>query len=183
MVAREVLAVLLFHRSRGLLLVAATLLAASLWSGANAAESALTRRRVLQPRTVVAEAAQPTPSGAQPGGASEPQTSPGQAPATGAGVYGSMVSARGNLPANPAPYECVKVLDGGGTKLIAKGECTGPWASFKVPLPPGDYMVEAGGKYVTAKGKVRFLPNRYTVVVKPGQWIKISQPPPKQPVP
>jgi len=99
------------------------------------------------------------------------------------GIYGSVVAAWGNAPTNPPTYECVKVLDREGKKLIAQGTCTGLWGQFRVPLPPGQYVAEIGGRWETVKGAVRFLPNRRQVEVRRGQWIRIAPPSPPGPVP
>ncbi len=99
------------------------------------------------------------------------------------GIYGQMVAAWGNPPANPPTYECVKILDSTGQNVVAKGTCSGIWGQFRVPLPPGKYVIEAGGSWETVNGTVRFRPNRREIQVKPGEWVKIAPPAPPGPVP
>lgn len=53
------------------------------------------------------------------------------------GIYGQMVAAWSNPPANPPTYECIKVLDATGQTVVAAGTCSGIWGQFRVPLPPG----------------------------------------------
>lgn len=106
-----------------------------------------------------------------------------QGRAEGSGIYGTMRAAMGNLRSNPPAYECIKVFDRSGTHLIAKGECSGPWAAFKVPLPPNTYVVEAGGTWKTVDGKVRFQPDRKTVQITDGEWIDLGAPKLPGPVP
>jgi hypothetical protein len=86
------------------------------------------------------------------------------------GITGSMVAAWGNAPANPPTYECLKVFDASGQKLIATATCSGIWGQFRVALPPGRYVVEKGGR-------------RKTVDVSPGQWVTMLPPSPPGPVP
>jgi hypothetical protein len=87
-----------------------------------------------------------------------------------------MRSAMGNAPSDPPTYECVKVFDRSGERLIAKGECSGTFAAFKVSLPAGTYLVEAGGSWKTVDGKVRFQPDRKPVQIKDGEWIEMGAP-------
>ena len=61
------------------------------------------------------------------------------------GIYGHMVTAWGNPPAEPPTYECVRVLDPTRQRVVAKGTCSGLWGEFRIPLEPGQYIVEAGG--------------------------------------
>lgn len=88
----------------------------------------------------------------------------------GSGIRGAMVAAWGNAPANPPTYECVKIFDAAGQKLIATGTCSGIWAEFSIPLPPGRYIVDKQG-------------TRTTVNVAPGQWVNLSPREPPIPVP
>ncbi len=97
------------------------------------------------------------------------------------GIYGWMVSALGNAPAHAPTYQCVKILDSIGQNVVAKGTCSGIWGQFRIPLPPGRYIMESGGSWETVNGAVRFRPNRREVVIKPGEWVKIA--PPKLPGP
>lgn len=101
----------------------------------------------------------------------------------GSGIYGRMVRAWGNAPANPKRYQCIKVLDEQQRKTIAVGECSGSFAQFRVPLPPGHYVVEYGGHWASVGGKVRFVANRYHITVPANVWIDLSAPAPRNPVP
>ena len=101
----------------------------------------------------------------------------------GSGIYGNMIAAMGNAPSESRTYECVKVFDRSGERLIAKGECSGPWAAFRVPLPPDTYVVEAGGSWKSEGGKVHFQPDRKTVQITDGEWIDMGAPKLPGPVP
>ena len=106
----------------------------------------------------------PAPAGSSPNAPGRGQAEPGS------GVRGAMVAAWGNAPANPPTYQCVKVFDASGQKLVATGTCSGTWASFRVPLPPGRYVVDKEGE-------------RTTVDVGAGQWVNLSPKPLPGPVP
>jgi len=99
------------------------------------------------------------------------------------GIYGHMVAAWGNPPAQPPTYECVRVLDTTGQIVVAKGTCSGLWGEFRVPLEPGQYIVEAGGRWETVHGAVRFVPHQRTVEIKAGEWVEMAPPTPPAPVP
>ena len=99
------------------------------------------------------------------------------------GIYGHMVAAWGNPPAEPPTYECVRVLDPIGQIVVAKGTCSGLWGEFRVPLEPGQYIVEAGGRWETVHGAVRFVPHHRTVEIKAGEWVEMAPPTPPAPVP
>lgn len=99
--------------------------------------------------------------------AAAPETSP---VAANSGVYGAMVAAWGNVPSNPPTYECVKIFDADGQRPVATGTCSGIWAQFRVPLAPGRYVVEKGGK-------------RTVIDVAPGQWVNLAPRPLPGPVP
>ncbi|MGC1679190.1 MAG: hypothetical protein WA740_16790 [Candidatus Binataceae bacterium] len=101
----------------------------------------------------------------------------------GSGIYGRMVRAWGNPPANSTRYQCVKVLDDRQRKTIALGECSGSFAQFRVPLPPGHYVVEYGGRWESVGGKARFVANRYHITVTANRWIDLSPPASLNPVP
>jgi len=94
-----------------------------------------------------------------------------------------MVAGWGNPPAQPPTYECVRVLDPTGRIEVARGTCSGLWGEFRVPLEPGHYIVEAGGRWETAHGAVRFVPHHRTVEIKAGEWIEIAPPTLPAPVP
>jgi len=113
----------------------------------------------------------------------EDPTATATVPGADSGIYGSMVSAWGNPPANPPTYECVKIFDSTGQNVVAKGTCSGVWGQFRVPLPPGRYVMESGGSWETVNGAVRFRPNRREIEVKPGEWGKIAPPSPPGPMP
>ena len=104
-------------------------------------------------------------------------------PEANSGIYGTMVTAWGNPPANPPTYKCVKVLDANGQRLVAEGTCSGMWGKFRVALPPGVYILEAGGSWEASTGGVHFVPNRRRVEVSSGQWVQIAPPTPPGPVP
>lgn len=107
----------------------------------------------------------------------------GYAGVNNSGIYGGMRSAAGNLPSSPPDYECIKVFDKSGTTLVAKGTCSGSWATFRVDLPPGAYIVEVGGTWEMVNGKPHFRPFRRTVQVANGKWTELKQPAPPGPVP
>jgi hypothetical protein len=94
-----------------------------------------------------------------------------------------MIAAWGNPPAQPPTYECVRVLDTVQHIVVAKGICSGPRGEFRVPLEPGNYVVEAGGRWETVDGIVRFVPHHRTVEIKPGGWVEIAPPTLPAPVP
>ena len=99
------------------------------------------------------------------------------------GIYGQMVRAWGNPPTNPAHYQCIKVLDDPQRKTIALGTCSGAFAQFRIPLAPGNYVVEYGGHWDSANGKIRFVPDRHHVTVPAGRWIDLSPAVPANAVP
>ncbi|MGH7916422.1 MAG: hypothetical protein ACREQE_03060 [Candidatus Binataceae bacterium] len=107
----------------------------------------------------------------------------GQESQTGSGIYGAMVAVRGNAPANPPSRECVKVYDASGRKLLATAICSGPMASFRLPLAAGSYVVEAGGRWESVNGRVYFRPNRRRVELGVSQWVKLGPQPPPGPLP
>ena len=72
------------------------------------------------------------------------------------GIYGHMIAAWGNPPAQPPTYECVRVIDMVQQIVVAKGICSGLRGEFRVPLEPGKYIVEAGGRWETAAGAFRY---------------------------
>jgi hypothetical protein len=127
------------------------------------------------------QAAEP---GALPGQQQEQSPSaPEGAVTTGSGIYGYTVAEWGNPPANPPSTQCLKVFDSSATRLIATGTCSGVWGNFRVPLAPGRYVVETGGSWQSKNGAVTFVPNRKTVEVGAGQWVKLAPPSPPGPVP
>ncbi len=101
----------------------------------------------------------------------------------GSGIYGYTTAAWGNLPANAPSTQCLKVFDSSATNLIATGTCSGIWGNFRVLLAPGRYVVEIGGSWQSKNGAVTFVPNRRTVEVGAGQWVKLAPPSPAGPVP
>jgi hypothetical protein len=113
----------------------------------------------------------------------EAPSAPEGAITTGSGIYGSTVAAWGNPPANPPTTQCLKVFDSSVTNLIATGACSGVGGNFRVPLAPGRYVVEIGGSWQSKNGAVTFVPNRKTVEVSTGQWVKLAPPAPPAPVP
>jgi hypothetical protein len=110
-------------------------------------------------------------------------SAPEGAIATGSGIYGYTVAAWGNAPANPPTTQCLKVFDSSATNLITTGACSGASGNFRVPLAPGRYVVEVGGSWQPKNGAVTFVPNRKTVEVSAGQWVKLAPPAPPGPVP
>ena len=104
-------------------------------------------------------------------------------PGIDSGIYGWMITGRGNAPSNPPTVECVKVLDSTGRNVVARGECSGPWRQFRVPLTPGSYVVEVGGHWESRAGAVNFVPDRKAVEVKTRQWVKLAPPRPPAPLP
>lgn len=114
--------------------------------------------------------------------------SPSEAPSTsaqpGSGIFGAATSAFGNAPVeSPPPTECVKVFDAAGKKVVARGLCTGTYGSFRVPLPPGKYIVEFGGGWHTENGVSVFRPYRQVIVVKEGSWLSFMPNGPSAPLP
>lgn len=106
-----------------------------------------------------------------------------QAPRTeGSGIYGWRISAWGNPPAESPAYACLKVLDS-MHREVAIGRCSGIWQQFRVPLPPGHYILEMGSTLRQTDSGVRFVPRRQEFDIKPGEWLKIAPPPPNGPVP
>ena len=99
------------------------------------------------------------------------------------GIYGSMVAAWGNPPAQPPTYQCVKVFDAAGRKLVATGTCSGTWGQFRVALPPGRYIIEKGGSWTAVAGAVKFVPQRTTITVGTAQWVNLAPRPLPGPVP
>ncbi len=128
------------------------------------------------------QSATPSSSGAPE---SQPTVPGSPTPAGGsAGIFGHLVGAWGNPPANMPATKCVKVFDASGTNLVTEGTCTGMWRNFRVPLEPGPYVVEFGGHWERAPdGSTRFVPERRTVQIQSGQWMDISPPGPPGPVP
>src|SRR5260370_2680643 len=99
----------------------------------------------------------------------------GQVPHEGtvdSGIRGSMVSAWGNPPANPPTYLCVRVFDATGKVLVANGTCSGIYSEFRVPLPAGTYVLEAGGRWDISSGKRALRPERKTVEIRNGHWVE-----------
>jgi hypothetical protein len=101
---------------------------------------------------------------------SSPMTAGKKSAIEGSGIRGAMVAAWGNAPANPPTYECVKIFDASGQKLVATGTCSGIWGQFSVALPPGRYIVEKQGA-------------RTAVEVARGQWADLSPQQPPVPIP
>lgn len=99
------------------------------------------------------------------------------------GIYGHMTAALGIAPANPPSTQCVAVYDSAGAKLIARATCTGMARDFRVPLPPGRYVVEFGGSWESRNGAVVFVPDRRDIDIGQGQWVKLVPPAPRGPVP
>jgi hypothetical protein len=99
------------------------------------------------------------------------------------GIRGSMVSAWGNPPANPPTYLCVRVFDATGKVLVASGTCSGIYGDFRVPLPAGTYVVEAGGRWDISGGKPVLRPERKSVEIRNGNWVEITPHRPNAPVP
>jgi hypothetical protein len=99
------------------------------------------------------------------------------------GISGAMVAAWGNAPANPPTYQCVKIFDSSGRHLIATGVCSGVFASFRVPLSPGRYLVDYGPTKSAPGMPVTAQRGSFAVVVNPGQWVKLKPKSPPGPVP
>lgn len=110
-------------------------------------------------------------------------STPEGAIAAGSGIYGYTIAAWGNSPANPPTTQCLKVFDSSATHLITTGACSGVSGNFRVPLAPGRYVVEVGGSWQPKNGAVTLVPNRKTVEVSAGQWVKLAPPAPPGQVP
>jgi hypothetical protein len=116
-------------------------------------------------------------------GAGSPPDSSSSASAPDSGIYGTMVAAWGNQPANPPTYKCVNVFDGGGQTLIATGLCSGIYGQFRIPLAPGRYVVDKSPVYTPHGAPLKPQPGSLTVEVRPGQWINLAPRPLPGPVP
>ncbi len=103
--------------------------------------------------------------------------------AADSGIYGAMVAAWGNAPANPPTYECVKIFDSSGERLIATGICSGTFAQFRIPLPPGRYLVDRSLLKPPPGAPLKAQPGSQTVDVAPGQWVNLSPKQPPGPIP
>jgi len=109
-------------------------------------------------------------------------SAPSSAATPDSGIYGNIVAARGNPPTH-RPAQCLKVFDSSAVRLIKTGTCSGMWGNFRVGLAPGRYVVEIGGNWRSVNGAVTFVPNRRTVEVSAGQWVKVPPSLPAGPVP
>ena len=98
------------------------------------------------------------------------------------GIYGWRISAWGNPPAESPAYECLKVLDS-THREVATAKCSGIWQQFRVPLPPGHYILEMGSTLRQTDRGVRFVPRRQEFDIRPREWLKIAPPAPIGPVP
>jgi len=107
---------------------------------------------------------------------------PGQSSAE-SGIYGAMVSAWGNAPANPRTYECVKIFDASGQRLITRGVCSGMYAQFRIPLAPGRYLADYSQLREPRGIAPKAQPGSRTVDVSAGQWVNLAPKPPAAPVP
>jgi len=92
------------------------------------------------------------------------------------GIYGAMVAAWGNAPSNPPTYECVRVFDSTGQRLITTGVCSGTYAQFRVSLAPGHYLVDKSFSRGLPSVPLKAPPSAIAVDVAPGQWVDL---PPK----
>lgn len=99
------------------------------------------------------------------------------------GIYGAMVAAWGNAPSNPPTYECVKIFDSSGERLIATGVCSGTFAQFRIPLPPGRYLVDRSLIKTPPGAQPKAQPGSQSVAVAPGQWVNLSPKAPPRPIP
>jgi hypothetical protein len=81
------------------------------------------------------------------------------------GIYGYLVAAFGNPPANPPSTQCVTVYDSEGVNLIALGTCSGMFGDFHVPLAPWRYVDELGGRWESRNRAAVFVPNRKTIEI------------------
>jgi hypothetical protein len=120
------------------------------------------------------EAAAPASSLASAGGSQN---------APGSGICGVMVAAWGNAPANPPTYECVKIFDSTGQRLIATGVCSGMYGQFRIPLPPGRYLVDHSLVKSQPGVPLKAQPGSFAVDVSPGQWVNLAPKAPPGPIP
>jgi hypothetical protein len=88
------------------------------------------------------------------------------------GIYGTMVAAWGNAPANPPTYKCVRVFDSAGRRLVATGVCSGIFGAFRIPLAPGRYLVDK--RPVASSEPAAPGPRSFVVEVKPGKWLRLA---------
>ncbi len=94
-----------------------------------------------------------------------------------------MVAAWGNAPANPPTYECIRIFDAAGRRLIATGVCSGTFAQFRIPLPPGRYLVDRSLLKSPPGTLAKPHAGSFTIEVGPGQWVKLAPKPLPGPVP
>lgn len=116
-------------------------------------------------------------------GATSSGTLAGESQRTDSGIYGAMVAAWGNAPANPPTYECVKIFDSAGQRLIATGVCSGMFGQFRIPLPPGRYLLDRSLLKNQPGVPPKAQPGSIVVDVNPGQWVNLAPTPPPGPVP
>jgi hypothetical protein len=90
------------------------------------------------------------------------------------GIYGAMAAAWGNAPANPQTYECVRIFDSTGRYLIATGVCSGLYAEFRMPLPPGRYIVDRSMMKPPPGEPPKPHARSFAVEVRPGQWVSVT---------
>lgn len=126
--------------------------------------------------------AEPSSAPSNSSAISAPDAGAGQQRAPDSGIYGAMVAAWGNAPSNPPTYECIKVFDAAGSKLIATGKCSGIFATFRVPLPPGRYIIDKGFT-VQRTPPSGPQPGSFAVDIAPGQWVHLAPKAPPGPVP
>jgi hypothetical protein len=99
------------------------------------------------------------------------------------GIYGVMVAAWGNAPANPPTYECIRIFDSTGQRLIATGVCSGTYAQFRIPLPPGRYLVDRSLLKSQPGVPPKAHPGSLTVNVSRKQWVNLAPKQPPGPIP
>ncbi len=106
-----------------------------------------------------------------------------QAQEPDSGIYGTMVAAWGNPPANPPTYKCVRVFDSSGQSLVATGTCSGMYGEFRIPLAPGRYLVDKRPVVDARTSTLAPGTRSLAVEVRHGQWLRLEPSAPPGPVP
>ncbi len=105
----------------------------------------------------------PAKTCADPTGAPRGKDNASAAPPNGgglqSGVYGFSGALKGGASLSGVIGECIWIYDSTNRRQVAKGNCDE--GKFRVPLPPGQYVVRGPG-------------GNQKIDVKPHKWIKIE---------